>query len=213
MESVSIQELSKSLEDHTGSQIQVSHQLYLRTNPAKHTLAKEYARIPKSLVELFLKSHQKMRNDEANTIYQDKATAYRTDITRQMQNIRHDIQKLTNKWVLQLNEINYKVNTNYNNPVSVDVQIIAPQEREFYEIIEEMDYLLVILDNLWHAKEQSIEDKQRVTNQIVKGISGLGINAERKARGLVRLRSQIRSAETKTDTTQNIIENQVLEPA
>ncbi|MCA6065405.1 hypothetical protein [Thalassolituus marinus] len=196
-------DLLKELGESPASQIQVEHTVFIRTNPAKHTLAKEYQRIPKSLQELFLRSHQTMRNKEANALYQEKAKGYREEISRQMGNIREDLEKLTNKWEILLTEIGHQINTNYNNPATVVVQITAPQEREFYELVETMDYLLVVMDNLWHAKEQSLEDKQRVTNNIVKGVAGLGVNAERKAKGLVRLRNQIRQAESATPTPEN----------
>ena len=192
-QAITPEDLIKSLETDPNSQIQVTQNVTLRTNPAKHTLAKEYQRIPRAIVELFLKSHQKMTNTEDTLAYNQKADSYRKEVAAQINNIREDMEKLTSKWEIILAEMGHSIETNYNNTQTIQVQITAPEERDFYDLIETMDHLLVVMDNLWFAKEQSLEDKQRVTGHLVKAMAGLGANSERKAKALIRLRAMLRN--------------------
>lgn len=208
---ISPAELAKLLETESGSQIINTKVVTLKTTPAKRSVAQEYQRVPKFFTQIFLHSYRRIRNDEARAVYETKAEDYRFQLTRQLMNTSEEISKLTTKWVKLLSEqygSEFEINDNYSNPTVVEINVKTPEEGDFWQIVEQMDFLLIVMDNLWQLKDLSLVDKQNVTTKIVAQITRIGQTAHNLSIALRKLRDTISeyegesSSEEEHDTTQ-----------
>ena len=197
------QQLIAELESTPGSQLLFEHEMTLKTTPGKRTLAGEYQRVPKAFCELFLYSYRHIRNDEARLLYEAKGASYRQQIENQMSNAHSEILKLTRKWENLLQDLNHPINSNYTNPSTIKFEVKTPQEHEFWLIVASMDHLLVVMDNLWQARELDMVTKQTVTTKIVSQVTSIGVISERLSRALGSLRSSIFAHENKADAGSN----------
>lgn len=180
--------------------------LSLKTNPSKYTLARGYEQIKNAFLEIFLLSHSKFHNDnERQELLREKADHVRAEITSNMAKINKGLNLLTTKWEEELAIHEYKINDNYTNPIEIDFSIKVPEERDYLKLIESLDYFIIVLDNLWHYKEQTIEDKQRVTGDVINKFTGLVRNATLKAGVLrkIRLKKDLEDNDTKSETGEN----------
>ena len=53
--------------------------------------------------------------------------------------------------------------TRYSNPVTLKLEITAPQVGQFIDLVSKLDKLVMLIDNLWHT--QRLQGKQRTDAQ------------------------------------------------
>lgn len=187
---LSVKELSEALSGPDGSsQIIEERVITLKTNPAKHTLGWSNEDIGRAFNELFMYSHAKLGDKESQAIIDEKGKMYREEVISNMENVVKGIHALTTKWELELAELEHSINKNYSNPVEVKLNPSTPEEHDYIGLIEALDYFVIIQDNLWMAKSETIEAKQRVQQNINKKISSFVSNARSKAKILKSIRS------------------------
>jgi hypothetical protein len=180
---LSISELRDSLKGPGGSsQIVEERIITLKTNPSKHTLGWSNEEIARAFKELFMHSYAKLNDKDKQIALDEKANMYRDEVIHNMQNVSKGILALTTKWEQELAELEHRINNKYSNPIEVTLNPSTPQEHEFISLVEAFDYFVIIQDNLWMAKSESIEAKNRVQQAINKKISSFVSNARTKAR-------------------------------
>lgn len=200
-------QLAKLLDSEPSSQIVETKTLFLKTTPSKRTVAAEYLRVPRFFSQLYLHSYKRIGNPQARAVYESKAEIYRQQINNQMMNTSKEIEKLTNNWInilsAQSENGEVAINENYSNPSKIELGIRTPEERDFWQVVEQMDYLLVVMDNLWQTKELSITEKQAVTSKIVSQVNHIALMTERLAQALLKLRRDIHIKEKNAESKKN----------
>ena len=198
LSAISPSDLAKLLEKgEPASQLVDVREYLILANPTKRTIAQEYDRVSKSIRLVFVTSYRKIHNPEARKIYEAKAALYREELRNQMNNISNDLLRLTEKWESELAELEIEPSDNFSNPVKLRVEITSPEQHHFWEIILQMDRLLVVMENLWHYRKLKMEEKQDVIKVITRGIYGFSTNLSRRAGILHRMQSRIYSEENK----------------
>lgn len=202
---ISFKEMKSSFsQPDTTSQLIEKEVITLKTNPSKHTLGWSYEPVSRAFSEIFIYSHARLEDHERGEKLTQRGEMFRKDVRSNLEKVMLGINTLTSKWEQDLADHEYKINDNYTNPVEVEFTISTPEERQFLKMIESFDYFLIILDNLWHCQEQSMEDKQRVTGKVAQRISGLVTNARKKASTLRRIRlNQSDDAQSDDDQLSN----------
>lgn len=193
------EDLIEDLKNAPPSYLVESICLTLRTMPAKRAFANEQATISKVFPELFLYSYRKLKQKSVRDKYSAKAEMHRKQIRSQLKNIRQNIAKLTEKWQALLGEMQYEINTNYSAPARISLEYKTPEEREFYDIITSMDFLFVVMDNLWQAKELDLDKKNSVTTNVVSQIIALRETSIKLLSSIQRLK---RDAERKSEISE-----------
>lgn len=202
---VSPSDLLKMLESEPSSQMIEVKRLTLKTTPSKRIVSQEYQRIPRCFTSLFLHSYRRIRQPDARVLYESKADVYRNLIMSQMIKASKEIEKLTTRWIELLasqHDGDFSLNENYSNPVTIEIHIRTPEERDYWQIVEQMDYLLIVMDNLWQSKDMSITDKQKVTTKVIAQVINIGEHSARLSSSLRRLRDSIFGYEDKQATEQ-----------
>lgn len=192
---LTLDELRKNLSvADSSSQIIEERIITLNTNPAKHTLAWSNEDISRAFRELFMHSYAKLGNKLSQGDFDQKASNYRNEVAKNMANVLTGIQHLTTKWENELVELEHPINDNYSNPIVVKLNPSTPEEHDFIRIIEALDYFVIVQDNLWMAKGETLEQKQKVQQSVNKRISALVSNARVKSKTLRNLRLANKSA-------------------
>lgn len=193
------------------SQLVDVREYMIRANPTKRTVALEYERVAKGLKAVFISSYRRVNDPEARKIYEEKTAFYRDEIRNQMANISKNLSNLTKKWELQLQEAGIEPADTFTNPALLRVNITSPEEHHYWQIIQQMDWLLIVMENLWHYRGLDMEDKQNVVGKITKQIYGLGTNLEyhaSKVRSLIAIiyRNQNRVVNADAEETEEEVE-------
>jgi hypothetical protein len=202
---LSMDELRKSLATvDGGSQIIEERVITLKTNPSKHTLSWSLEDISRAFKELYMHSYVKLGNKEKQNALDTKADMFRTEVLQNLKNVKSGLVALTTKWEQELVELEHNINSNYSNSVEVTLNPATPQEHDFITIIENLDYFIIIQDNLWMAKGESIAAKNRTQQSVNKRISALVTSARTKSRIIRNLRLELKDdkASTKTDSAE-----------
>lgn len=205
VQAISLSELSKELENGTpASQLIDVREFMIRANPTKRTIGSEHERIIRGMKTVFISSYRRIRNNEAKALYEEKAIKFRDEIRSQMNNIEKDLDRLSLKWEKELEDMEVTPSEEFSNSVLIRVEVSSPEEHHFWQIIQKMDWLLILMENLWHHRKLSMESKTEVIKNITKSIYGLGINVKRHADHINRMLAMIYQNEQLQDTPEEI---------
>lgn len=193
---ISPEEMAAELDSGAPSSQLIDIREYLiRANPTKRTIALEHERVTRSLKTVFIGSYRTVNDREARQLYKNKTKLFRDEIRSQMKNVTRELQKLTNKWEIELDNLGVEPSDTFSNPTLLKVNITSPEEAQFWEIIQSMDWLLIVMENLWHYRKLEMENKQDVVHSITRQIYSIGRNLENRAGSIRGMNATIRKNE------------------
>lgn len=109
-----------------------------------------------------------------------------SDIITGMLNEGHrDLDGIIAQMEAILKEVDGKRVSRYSNPVTLSVEITAPQVGQFIDLVAKLDKLVILIDNLWHTGKLTGKQRtaaQRQWRQHINRIASKIIQTEGRAR-------------------------------
>lgn len=185
-------ELTAQLDEgKNSSQLLTFKELIIKTNPSKRIIAMTHEGIHDGMKTVFVFSYKSIRNDDVRKAYEAKTEDIRREVTNQLKNISNNLDRLISNWSEEIKLLGCSVSLKYTNPVIVKVRIGCPEEHIFWDLVEKLDYLIIIMENLWHHKGLSMQNKQEVLPKLTKQFNSFAINLNHRARAVRKMNATV----------------------